>query len=459
MQVQGASRWTPASAWRSLSPKTQFLATAVLVVCCLMVVLGQWMSARITSSYVHARADAGALYMEGFLAAHVQELSDGRAALSDGKADLLDDLLDNTGLAHRVEGIKIWLRDGTIAYSTDKSLIGKRLPSSEVDAGFQGKVTSKIEQSPDKEHAGQMIKNYPLLEVYAPIYKEDSSQVIAVGEFYEKAGSMIAALSRSTRATWVIVGAMTAMMAGLLYLIVRSANDLIVRQRHLLHRQLDASQALSDQNDKLRQAAELARMEASKSNESVLNRIGADIHDGPVQVLSALLLRPRDARSVQRLAKHVLDELREISSGLVLPEIETVPLESALRLAVQRHRSATGTAVAERYANLSMPVAHPLKICLYRVVQEALNNAFRHGAGMGQKVEAAIDDRQIITVSVSDSGPGFAARSATDQTRKPLGLDGIRNRVDAFGGTLEIISADDNGAMLMVKIPLAGNGA
>ena len=133
-----SGRWSPVRYWHSLSPKTQFQVAAAVVVCCSMAILGQWMSARITSSYVHARADAGALYMEGFLAPHVQELADGRTALSQANTRSLDRLLIDTGLADRVEGIRIWLRDGRIAYSTDRSLTGKKMPSSDIEANFHG---------------------------------------------------------------------------------------------------------------------------------------------------------------------------------------------------------------------------------------------------------------------------------------------------------------------------------
>ena len=117
----------------------------------------------------------------------------------------------------------------------------------------------------------------------------------------------------------------------------------------------------------------------------------------------------------------------------------------------------TGTDVGERYGLLPDNVAHPLKICLYRVVQEALNNASRHGGGQGQHVEAVMDG-QVITVAVSDGGPGLNGE-VTGLTSKQLGLDGIRNRVDAFGGSMEIRSRKGKGTILVAKVPLDGNGA
>jgi len=159
---------------------------------------------------------------------------------------------------------------------------------------------------------------------------------------------------------------------------------------------------------------------------------------------------------VQQLARQAHGELREISGGLVLPEIEGLPLEASVQLAVQRHRDMTGTDVGEHYGLLPDKVGHPLKICLYRVVQEALNNASSHGRGQGQHVDARMDGH-VITVAVSDGGPGWNGDAGP--TSRQLGLDGIRNRVDAFGGSMEVRSRKDKGTILVVRVPLDGNGA
>ena len=136
-----------------------------------------------------------------------------------------------------------------------------------------------------------------------------------------------------------------------------------------LKSQLKNAQALADQNRILRKTADQARMDASKSNETLLNRIGSDLHDGPVQLLSLLIFgwvaglsarnkspshQPRKRLNLNpaRLAGQVLTELRELSTGLVLPEIENLSLEAALRVAVERHEYATGSAVEANYSGL-----------------------------------------------------------------------------------------------------------
>ena len=217
-------------------------------------------------------------------------------------------------------------------------------------------------------------------------------------------------------------------------------------------------------------------MDATKSNENLLNRIGSDIHDGPIQLLSLLILRlvDRPAARTRRsplpmaetdaagefsppvLARRLLAELRELSAGLVLPEIESLSLDAALRLAVEYHEKVTGTTVEASYNGLPEQVAQPLKLCLYRVIQEGLTNAFRHAGGRGQRVTVSANDK-FITVVVSDGGPGLANASEASVSRKPLGLHGIRNRVEAFGGAVKIRQRDDIGTELSVLIPLESN--
>ena len=452
--------------WQRLDLKSQFLVVAALILLGSMAILGEWLSSQIAANQLRSRAESGALYMEGFLARHVDE-ENGRPLVVPEKQKELDDLLIGTDLAKRVEGFRIWDKDGTVVYTTDKSLMGKRLPSEDIERAFAGTVVAQLEEHHDDQGIANEQTARPLIEIYAPIYRPGNHDVIAVGELYEEAEDFIAQRSRVQRSTWALVGATTLTIMGLLYLIVRRASGIINTQRETLKSQLENAQALADQNRALRRTADKARMDASKSNETLLNRIGSDLHDGPVQVLSLLILRlgqtsgagnQRDELDPSRLASQVLSELRELSTGLVLPELENLSIEAALKLAAQRHEYATGSIVAAHYENLPEKVAHPLKICLYRVVQEGLNNAYRHAGARGQRVEVSADG-SVITVTVSDKGPSPDQPIASAGRRHPLGLQGIRNRVEAFGGTVRIVHEPGAGTSLIVAVPLESNSA
>ena len=96
----------------------------------------------------------------------------------------------------------------------------------------------------------------------------------------------------------------------------------------------------------------------------------------------------------------------------------------------------------------------PVTICLYRIVQEGLNNAFHHGKAIGQRVEVWADTQSIV-IAVSDSGPGLVDHTREkSRSRTGLGIAGLRNRVEALQGTFELISQRGIGTQIRAKIPI-----
>jgi signal transduction histidine kinase len=250
-----------------------------------------------------------------------------------------------------------------------------------------------------------------------------------------------------------------------LFFMVRRASNLVNSQQATLMRKMTEAKNLATQNGRLRRAAEDARLAAATSNENLLARIGQDLHDGPIQLVSLLMLKltesstgtgcdgTRDAGATALTAR-LLTELRSISTGLVLPELEGLTATETLRLAVRQHEEATGTKVCCQIGDLPGDILPPLIICLYRVVQEGLNNAFHHANAEGQRVEASADSRWIV-ISVSDSGPGFArSDNEKSRSRTGLGIAGLRNRVEALQGIFELTSQPGIGTRIRAKLPV-----
>ena len=76
----------------------------------------------------------------------------------------------------------------------------------------------------------------------------------------------------------------------------------------------------------------------------------------------------------------------------------------------------------------------PEKICVFRFIQEALNNAYRHASGQGQAVDVDLRDGRLA-VAVSDAGPGFDPATVRADG---LGLAGLKERVESIGGQFEM---------------------
>jgi signal transduction histidine kinase len=448
-----------------LSLSMQFMAAAALVLCVSMALLGTWVNQQITRS-VLASSGAGAV---AFLSAFVEpwfEDFETQDELPLHVHETLDTLLAvGKPLLRSVVSVKIWRPDGTVLYANEpKSLIGKTFLSSDVARAAAGEVVAEFEDMRSEESAHEQMLDMSLIEVYAPL-RAASGNVVAVGEIYENATALDAQLEVSEFRTWIFVCFTTLVMLAFLYLIVRRGNRLIALQRSELQQRFRESVAMAKVNEDLRLQADKARLDANASNEELIGRIGLDLHDGPIQLLSLLMLRlgrlrhgkltPDDetyAASIQELTSSVIQELRSLSAGLALPEIREIALADAIRLAAERHENLTGTDVAVELGELPDETSIALKICIYRIIQESLNNSFKHAGAKGQRVSAHQYGRGII-LTVADTGDGQKEDGKPEGDGAKLGLRGIRNRVATFGGELNIRS-DESGTVVTVELPL-----
>ncbi len=459
--------WFEFQLWRKLNLVTQFTIVAAVVVAIVMITLGRWASARIESSVIRNTAASAALYMDRFVEPYVQDLTSART-LSDASQAALSEIIKTAGFRQHVIKVKIWRRDGTIVYSNDQHLIGMRLPVSEsLDKAFSGAVAPEFNDFGDDENADERVLSKPLLEIYAPIRAAQSDEIIAVAEFYQTADELAEELAKVRRESMLMVGGLSLLMLGGLIGIVARGNRTIVTQQAVLNDRIAELSVSLAQNVELRKRINDANRRASESNERFLRRVSAELHDGPVQLVSLALLRldgirplaPADdchandtLEIVRSVLQDAMSEIRDISRGLALPEIETLSLSETLELAVTNHERRTGTQV-----DLIVPESLPdipasIKTCAYRFVQEGLNNAFRHANGLGQRVAIAWDGRSL-SFEVADSGPGFAGKGQLWQ-KSGMGLAGLRDRIESLGGSMIADSAEGQGARLHASFSL-----
>jgi signal transduction histidine kinase len=136
----------------------------------------------------------------------------------------------------------------------------------------------------------------------------------------------------------------------------------------------------------------------------------------------------------------------------MLPELEVSTLQQSVALAIGNHINNTNSEVVQVFEGSPCDVPSALKICAYRFVQEALNNAFKHASGMGQKV-ILLCDKEVI-IEVHDSGPGL---KLTKSNMRRLGLSGMFARVEALGGNLTIETPARGGTILRASFPVIAN--
>ena len=166
----------------SLGLAQQFVLAAGITIAASMGLLALAISHRIEASMMQTAAEEGALFTEVVLGPVAQELATSRT-LSPESVKRIDDLLAGR-LGERLKLIKIWLPDATLVYSTNKEAIGGRFPSSPITAAFKGKVTGEFDYLDAVENATARRLQVPLVEIYAPLFRTGTKEVIAVGEIY-----------------------------------------------------------------------------------------------------------------------------------------------------------------------------------------------------------------------------------------------------------------------------------
>jgi signal transduction histidine kinase len=218
-----------------------------------------------------------------------------------------------------------------------------------------------------------------------------------------------------------------------------------------------------------------AQTERKKAMQTVLRateqeriRLAADLHDGPVQELTALRYGLTRARTrVQRghadqaegLLAELEDELAAGITGLRRLMAELRPavldeqgLEVALHNQVRAFEATSGVACAIS-TGLHSRLAPDLETVLYRVTQESLNNVGKH-AGASRVTVSLAAENGSVRLRINDDGAGFdPAVAAKLLSEGHFGLAGMRERVEMVGGHLAIDSAPGKGTTVAVDMP------
>jgi len=450
--------------WERKSLSQQFALMSSVVLLGGMVTIGAWVAEKIETSVTVNTAVNTALYIESFVAPHAQELATVDRLGETGEL-ALDQLLDETALGKRIASFKIWKPGGLIAYSSRKSIIGKSFPETDhLKRAWEGNITAEFDTLEDEEDAQERAAGIPYLEMYSPVREELTGKIIAVAEFYEKADLFQQVLYRAKLESWLLVMLVTLIMLSLLFVIVLRGSRTIESQEAALKSRIDE---LSDLRNRLKKASR----GSTEQNEQFLRRVGADLHDGPAQLLGVALLRLdairqqvvssiqvptgecQDLDIVENALRDALADIRNISAGLVLPELDGLTLSDILTKAVSSHESRTQTSPSLSLDELPKHIGKSTQICLYRLVQEGLNNAERHAPDAACSVSARYAE-DTFEVEVADKGSGFDPEIIKTSS-SGLGLPGLRDRIESVGGQFEIHSAAGRGTQLIARFSVS----
>ena len=184
-------------------------------------------------------------------------------------------------------------------------------------------------------------------------------------------------------------------------------------------------------------------------------RLASDVHDGPLQKAILLSGAAQPLGDREALGRELVRELREVCSRLrpailddlgLVPSLEWLLEDAGKRFDIVPRLELRGVDESGRF-----PPA--VELALFRITQEAISNATKHGKPKTIAVTLAGGDH-ALTLQVDDDGNGFAA--ADPRATSGFGLPGIRGRVGRLGGSFDIRSAPGAGTSVVVRVPLDG---
>ncbi len=454
-----------------ISLARQFMLVSFAILLMGMLVIGVWVSYQIERGVLNRTAAITALYVDSFVSPQIQSLASG-AELTNEVMEELDQLISDTPLGQQIVSFKIWSENGRILYSADRDLVGANFGvDDDLADAIAGEVVSSISSLNKPEHIHESESWDHLIETYAPVRKAGTNEVLAISEFYQLPGDLEIEVREAQLRSWLVVGLSTVIMYALLAGMVGRASRTIQGQQAELEDHVEELRSALRQNESLRWRVQRAGARTTALNERFLRRLSSDLHDGMGQDLTLALMRleafrGRDTEDSEILPKGVpnatdvevirsavnsaVEELRSTTAGLRLPELEDLDIVEVAERAIQAFESKSGLSVRFEAGDTNQNWTMPIKITLYRVIQEALTNSYRHSKGANRTVRLT-EERGELLAKVIDDGEGFDAR--TSESSGGLGLAGMRERVELLGGTFEIKTKPGHGTAVSISLP------
>ncbi len=323
------------------------------------------------------------------------------------------------------------------------------------------------------ENASQRAINPELLEIYSPVRLSGTNQIIAVAEYYQSMDILKNDINSAQQRSWLVVGIVMVLIYLVLSGFIQKTSNTIEQQQMELNRQIEQLSHLLSQNKVLNNRVRKAAASISTIHERLLRRIGAELHDGPSQELGLALLQldtslsrmekfsdvnfeksTKEISQIQQMLQNTLIEMRGIAAGLSLPQLVELNLGETIVRVVRSHERMTDLKVNLIMESIPQNTSLPVKITVYRVLQEAMNNAYHHANGAAVDVTVT-SDKENFSIEVYDRGGGFKVDELSDLDGH-MGLIGMHERVESLGGNFLIESTLDTGTRISAQIPLVG---
>lgn len=203
-----------------------------------------------------------------------------------------------------------------------------------------------------------------------------------------------------------------------------------------------------------------------EAQEEERKRLSREIHDGPAQMLANVMLRAElvervyedkgieqaleEIRNLRKMVVSSLSEVRRIIYDLRPMALDDLGIIPALSNYLKNFSGRTGLDVQFKHLGKDMRFSQQIEVSIFRLVQEAVQNAYKHAKAASVQVKVEVKDTKVILI-VKDDGIGF---DPTQKKENSFGLIGMKERVHVLEGKIDIVSKLNSGTTIIIDVPI-----
>ena len=219
------------------------------------------------------------------------------------------------------------------------------------------------------------------------------------------------------------------------------------------------------------QQRQLLGLRIIKAQEDERQRVARDIHDGPAQSMSNVVLKAEiceklievdlekvkdELKNLKKIARDSLQDVRRIIYNLRPMSLDDLGLVPTLQRYIMTFQEDTGIAVTFKTRGVYDDLRPVISLTVFRIVQEAVSNIKKHANAQNVVVNVEFLDSEL-KLYIYDDGKGFnvdGIKVNNDDINSGFGLFSMRERVELLSGGFEITSEPGKGTRLNITIPI-----
>jgi two-component system sensor histidine kinase DegS len=229
-------------------------------------------------------------------------------------------------------------------------------------------------------------------------------------------------------------------------------------------------QELSLQIEDLQQR-QLLGLRIIKAQEEERRRVAREIHDGPAQSMSNVVLKAeicerlidvdffkakQELQNLKAIVRESLQDVRKIIYNLRPMSLDDLGLVPTLERFIMTFQEESGISVSFKTRGLCTDIRPVISLTVYRIIQEAISNINKHSQAQNVVINLEFMDKEL-KLYIYDDGKGFNVddlKARSNDMDSGFGLFSMRERVELLSGELEISSKPGKGTRLIIAIPL-----